>query len=133
MRVVLLACCLLLLAGLVAPAADEPAWIELVGEKATLDVWRAPAGKWVVAGDAVVDPKNEKRLVAKPGKGVLVNGPKGRERDLVTKQSFGDVEVELEFLIPKRSNSGVKFQAVYEIQIVDSYGKKKELTGDDCG
>jgi hypothetical protein len=38
----------------------------------------------------------------------------------------------MEFLIPKGSNSGVKFHSLYEIQILDSYGKK-ELTGDDCG
>jgi hypothetical protein len=133
MRVLLLACCLGLLAGFGSPAADEPAWIELIGEKTSLDVWRKPAGNWIVAGGVEVDAKNNKRLVALPGKGVLVNGKKGRERNLVTKQVFGDVEMELEFLIPARSNSGVKFHAVYEIQIVDSYGKKKELTGNDCG
>ena len=31
----------------------------------------------------------------------------------------------MEFLIPKGSNSGIKFHAVYEIQIYDSYGKKE--------
>jgi hypothetical protein len=36
-------------------------------------------------------------------------------------------------MIPKGSNSGVKFHAHYEIQIQDSFGKTKELTGDDCG
>ena len=42
--------------------------------------------------------------------------------------------MELEFLIGKRSNSGIKFHALYEIQIVDSHGKKDDaLTGDDCG
>src|SRR5205807_1952612 len=38
----------------------------------------------------------------------------------------------VEFLIAKGSNSGVKFQGLYEIQIVDSHGAKK-LTGDSCG
>ena len=32
----------------------------------------------------------------------------------------------------KRSNSGAKLMGLYEIQILDSFGKKK-LSGDDCG
>jgi hypothetical protein len=41
--------------------------------------------------------------------------------------------VHVEFLIGKGSNSGIKFHALYEIQIYDSFGKKGELTGNDCG
>ncbi|MFO0841259.1 MAG: DUF1080 domain-containing protein [Gemmataceae bacterium] len=129
MRVWALIACVLL--GGATRGADEAAWIDLVGEKAG-DVWKGKLGGWVVAGDVAVDPKNPRRLVPRDGKGVLVNGKNGRERDLVTKRSFGDVELELEFLIPKGSNSGVKFLSLYEIQILDSHGKK-ELTGDDCG
>ena len=36
-------------------------------------------------------------------------------------------------MISKGSNSGVKLNGLYEIQILDSHGKTKELTGDDCG
>src|SRR5215203_4722863 len=43
---------------------------------------------------------------------------------LVTRECFGDVEAHLEFMVPKGSNSGVKFEGVYEIQIFDSYGAK---------
>src|SRR5262249_28454206 len=68
----------------------------------------------------------------KPGTGVFVNGPAGRISDLITKQSFGDLEIHVEFLIPKGSNSGVKFHGLYEIQIVDSHGAKN-LSGDSCG
>jgi hypothetical protein len=79
-----------------------------------------------------MDSKNPKRLTATPGKGILVNGPTGRTRNLLTKQQFGDIEVHLEFLIPKGSNSGVKFEGLYEIQIFDSYGVKNPK-GSDCG
>src|SRR5262249_44365876 len=61
-----------------------------------------------------------------------VNGPKGRARNLVTRQLYDDVEVHVEFLIAKGSNSGVKLMGLYEIQILDSHGKKV-LTGNDCG
>ena len=43
------------------------------------------------------------------------------------------MEVHLEFVIPKGSNSGIKFHGHYEIQIIDTFGQKKELTGDACG
>src|SRR5262249_32154760 len=87
---------------------------------------------WILADSVALDEKNPRLLTAKPGKGIIVNGKKGRERDLVTKQAFGDLEIELEFLISEGSNSGVKFHALYEIQICDSFGKKT-LTGKDCG
>ena len=73
-----------------------------------------------------------KKLVAQPGKGIWVNGPTGRTRDLISKVFHGDVELHLEFMIPKGSNSGVKLQGHYEIQILDSFGAKT-LSGDSCG
>jgi hypothetical protein len=101
--------------------ADQGQWIELIGAR-ELEAWKKPDGQWIIAGGAGLDAKDPKKLAAMSGKGVLVNGPRGRARDLVSKQSFGDVEVHVEFLIPKRSNSGVKLQGLYEIQIFDSWG-----------
>ena len=77
-------------------------------------------------------PTDPARLAGVDGRGVLINGPAGRTRNLLTKQEFGDLEAHLEFLIPRKSNSGVKLQGLYEIQIVDSHGTKR-LTGSDCG
>jgi hypothetical protein len=122
---------LYLLLGNTLRAADEPSWIVLVSDKADKP-WKTMKGNWIVAGEVEVDGKNPRRLLAKPGTGVLVNGKNGREHDLVTKESFGDLELQMEFFIPKGSNSGVKFHALYEIQICDSHGKK-DLTGSDCG
>jgi Domain of Unknown Function (DUF1080) len=130
MRVLSLTLCSMLPCLAAAAPADAP-WTDLVGLKAA-GVWKDTKG-WIVAGEASLDATNARRLVAKDGAGLLVNGKTGRERDLFTKASFGDVEVELEFLVAKGSNSGIKFQGVYEIQICDSHGNKKELTGSDCG
>jgi Domain of Unknown Function (DUF1080) len=110
--------------------ADEKPWTELIGANG-LDAWNAK-GDWQEVGDVSIDPSNERKLVAKPGKGVLWNGPKSRSPDLLSKQPYKDVEIHLEFLIPKKSNSGVKFQGQYEIQILDSYGVEKPK-GSDCG
>lgn len=117
---------LLLLVLACGVRADEPAWRELTG-----DAWKSDAG-WLRVGGVAVDDKNPRRLKASDGTGILLNGKAGHERDLVTKEEFGDLELELEFLIPKGSNSGVKFHSLYEIQICDSHGKKA-LTGADCG
>src|SRR5437763_1136869 len=103
--------------------AAEPEWQDLLGDK-PLDAWRSPSDQWIHAGDAKLDEKNPRKLAAVPGKGVLVNGP-GRLKDLVTKEVHADVEVHVEFMISKGSNSGVKMNGQYEIQIVDSFGKEK--------
>jgi hypothetical protein len=106
-------------------------WLVLLGEK-SLDAWKKPSADWIVAGDVALNPDNPKKLMAKPGAGVFVNGAKGRLPDLLSKQDFGDIELHLEFCISKGSNSGVKFNGHYEIQIFDSWGVKKPK-GSDCG
>jgi hypothetical protein len=120
---------LLLLTALPSPtAAGEKDWIELTN----LEAWRKPDKEWLLADSVGVHPDNPRLLSAEAGKAILVNGRKGRAHDLLSKQEFGDVEVHVEFLIPKGSNSGVKLQGLYEIQICDSWGLKKPR-GSDCG
>jgi N-acyl-D-aspartate/D-glutamate deacylase len=122
---------LLLLLAVGPLRAGESEWIDLFGGKG-LDAWKGPTDGWVVAGDAEMKPDNPRLLADKPGKGVLVNGPKGQAPNLVSKQEFGDIEVHVEFMVPKRSNSGVKLMGLYEIQILDSW-EVKEPAGSDCG
>lgn len=119
----------LLGSGLLAGPNDGDGWIVLSDN---LDAYQPPKGDWFVVGGARMDPKNEKRLAASPGQGVLINGKTGVTDNLVTRDEWGDVEVSLEFMIPRDSNSGVKLQGLYEIQIRDS-SKAIELSGADCG
>lgn len=49
---------------------------------------------------------------------------------LMTREEFGDVKIELEFMVPKGSNAGVYVMGRYEIQILDSFGKEKVGSGD---
>ena len=127
-RPLLFAVLLLPILSLAARTDEEKGWIELTD----LESWRKPVGDWLPAEGVGVDPQNPRRLSATPGKGILVNGRKGREPDLLSKQTFGDVEVHVEFLVPKGSNSGVKLQGLYEIQICDSWGVKEPKAA-DCG
>ncbi len=114
------------------PKLDKAGWIDLSSGAKALDAWEGPTGDWFCADSVEPDPKNPKLLSAKPGQGILVNGQKGRTHDLLSKQNFTDIEVHVEFLIPKGSNSGVKLEGLYEIQICDSFGVKKPK-GYDCG
>ena len=111
-----------------ATAADEKDWIDL----SNLEAWRKPDAAWLLADSVGVDADNARLLSARAGRSILVNGRKGRARDLLSKQAFGDIEVHVEFLLPTGSNSGVKLQGLYEIQICDSWGVK-DPKGSDCG
>ena len=110
--------------------ADGPegSWVDL----SKLSAWKGATQGWSTVGDAKLDIKDPKRLAAKAGSGVICNGPTGKIPNIVTVEDFGDVEVHLEFFLPKGSNSGIKFQGVYEIQLCDSHGVK-EPKGSDSG
>src|SRR5581483_8664812 len=93
-------------AGLTAvPAADAGGWIDLFGGK-DLSAWQEPTTGWRVVKAVALDPANPRKLKVVPGEGILYAA--GRGKDLLTKRSFTDVEVHAEFVIPKRSNSGIK-------------------------
>lgn len=106
--------------GLGADPAPGEDWVVL-SRSLSGKTWQTPTGDWFEAGDARPRADDPRLLAAEPGSGVLVNGASGRTSNLVTKESFGDVEFHCEFLVPRGSNSGVKFEGLYEIQIYDSH------------
>jgi len=74
------------------------------------------------------------RLVPMGGPGDrMLNGAHGRTVNLVTDDKFGDMELYLEFMLAKGSNSGVYLHGLYEVQIFDSYGSTEPVTSSDCG
>src|SRR5437868_404311 len=94
--------------------ADDPDWIDLTNPKETT-VWKGKFDGWTFAETVGLNDQNPKLLSFKGEGKVLVNGEKGRAKDLITMKTFTDVELHAEFLIAKGSNSGIKFHAVYEI------------------
>lgn len=111
--------------------ATEPTgeWIALTGGP-SLDTWQEDRTGWSLAGDVKLNSENAERLEAVPGEGVLVSD--GDAANFYTRQEFQDVELKCEFFVPEGSNSGVKLNGLYEIQIRDTHDMK-ELTGDMCG
>lgn len=65
--------------------------------------------------------------------GVILNGPTGRTANLCTGRTFGDVELYLEFMLARGSNSGVYLHGLYEIQIFDSWGSTDAMKTSDGG
>jgi hypothetical protein len=130
-----LALVLALLVGSITAVAEEPAkpadgWIELMKP----DAWKKVDPAWIITDEVKLDAEKNTRLKAekKEGGKAWLNGEKGRLPNLITKEQFGDCEIHAEFLIAKNSNAGIKFHEVYEIQILDSFGKK-DIDGTGMG
>jgi len=117
---------------LIGPASvrgGEGDWVDL----STLEAWKGPTEGWSGVGEVRVDPANPRKLAGGPGSAAITNGLGGKAKNLVSKATFGDVELHAEFFVPKGSNSGVKFQSVYEVQIFDSHGVAKPKGSDNGG
>jgi len=89
---------------------------------------------WKMVGGVSTDWEHTDFLSTSRGTGILVNPPKPKNGPhLISGFEHGDMELELEFMVPKGSNSGVYLQGRYEIQIFDSWGKPNPNSGDAGG
>ncbi len=92
-------------------------------ELSNLNDFQTPPANWVIAGDVFMDLFQYRDVQAFNGTGVLVNTAAGENpQDLFTVWQHGDLDLELEFMIAKESNSGIYFQGRYELQMLDSWG-----------
>lgn len=99
----------------------------------TLEAFETSAENWIVAGNVISDFTKEQNFQIKKGTGVLANqNTETQKAHLFSTFEHGDIELDIEFMIPKGSNSGIYFQSRYEIQLLDSWGRTK-LTSEDCG
>jgi hypothetical protein len=124
-------------ATLIAPlatawAADEKPIEPING--IDLSGWKtkgeASKSHWTL-GKASLKPADPAQLEVAPGGKELINGASGGV-DIYTEQTFGDVHIELEVMIPKGANSGIYLLGEYEIQVLDSFGKE-QTTQQDMG
>jgi hypothetical protein len=125
-----------------APFGTEKGWIPLLNGR-DLSGWRfdpgadkvaSGTGEWFTATSVFWSPEAPERLAAVGASGpIIVNGLTNRTMNLVTERKFGDFELYLEFLLAKKSNSGVYHHGLYEVQVFDSYGSTAPLTFSDAG
>lgn len=127
-----------------------------------LSDFKPQAGNWLIVGDVTMNPdvdihektdvsmpveteKGKKAkatpLPAKPhavtfatGTGILLNMNDDKMKDqLISVFEHGDIELELEVMLPKGSNSGIYLQGRYEVQLLDSWGVKNPKYSDIGG
>lgn len=115
--------------------ADDKATVIQPFNGKDLSGWSAKGGspeETLKVGKANISPDNPHELIVEAGGHDLVNF-KGGARDFYTDEKFGDALIEVEFMVPKGSNSGVYVMGEYEVQILDSYGKQTVGAGDVGG
>jgi hypothetical protein len=110
--------------------AESPATWTSLSSSSSFAAWRDDHHGWKIVSDVALDSGRPRRFIETPGIAVLVSN--GDASNLESREEYQDVDVRLEFMIPKQSNAGVKLLSRYEIQILDTYGAK-ELSGDACG
>ena len=126
-----------------APFRLEQGWRALLNDR-DLSGWQAVPGwrgdpshlnEWFRTSAVTWSRLGSPRLLsAKPEPGpILVNGIPSHTTNLVSRELFGDVELYVEFMIAKGSNSGVYLHGLYEVQIFDSWGADTAMTSGDAG
>ncbi len=119
------------------PYLLESGWNALLNGK-DLSGWASQDGKpqqWHT-GTAVRFNRtgNPQHLMMKPEPGgTILNTNRGYVNNIHTTGKFGDMELYLEFMVPKGSNSGVYLHGLYEVQVFDSYGSWEPLSAVDGG
>lgn len=124
-----------------APFLSESGWQPLLNGK-DLSGWRVELGWRGVPGRtnewfttrSVALSQDSSGLVAErePGE-IIVNGIETHTTNLISERKFGDLELYLEFMVARRSNSGVYLHGLYEVQVFDSFGSTAPLTFSDGG
>lgn len=88
-----------------------------------LDAFQSTDENWQVAGGVESNRREKHDLLGLEGTGTLVNIPTDEAQGhLLTEWTHGDLELELDFLMPKGSNSGIYLMGRYEVQLLDSWG-----------
>ncbi|HVG12479.1 MAG TPA: DUF1080 domain-containing protein, partial [Flavisolibacter sp.] len=98
-----------------------------------LSSFRTTGKTWAVGGGVTAPLTKANELAITSGSGVLANLPGSGGADLFTLAEYGDVDIELDYLMAKGSNSGIYLQGRYEVQLADSWGNKSATPGDNGG
>lgn len=90
----------------------------------SLDAFRPVSNNWRLAGGIGGEPGRSRDITPLPGTGIVVSNPVegGANDQLFTAWEHGDLELEVEFLLTPRTNSGIYLQGRYEVQLFDSWG-----------
>jgi hypothetical protein len=109
--------------GARAQQPGDTAWTTLPLQD--LSAFAGAGANWILASGARADYTVRGDLEADGrGTGVVINHPSPQNHThLITRRQFGDVEISLDFMMAKGSNSGVYLEGRYEVQLLDSWMK----------
>ena len=160
LRILLMKTIILLLIITICPATLSGQEIQMKTLSLNdMSQFREQAGNWQIVGGVTMDrtkdihkkeeapqkkkrkkkQKNDEQASTGPvqftaGKGVLLNMNDDIIKDhLFTTWEHGDIDLEMEVMLPKGSNSGIYLQGRYEVQLLDSWGKQNPSFGDIGG
>lgn len=99
----------------------QEAWSQ---SQLNLQAFEKPAKGWQEVGDVSLNFAKPQVLTVRPGSGVLAHVPARRVvvEDLVTTAEYGNVELELEYLVAAGSTALISLQDVYDITLNDGQG-----------
>lgn len=101
---------------------------------ADLSGFQSPSSNWRIAGNVYADLATNNKLVVTPGTGILINQPEqGVQSHDILFYPHGDLDLELDYMMAKGSNSGIYLQGRYEIQLIDSWTNLSTRAGDNGG
>ena len=100
-----------------------------------LSFFKSPSANWRIGGDVNADLNSTGRLTYTNGTGILVNtfADENARADLFSAEEYGDVDIELDYMMAKGSNSGIYLSGRYEIQLLDSWGILMPKSSDNGG
>lgn len=100
-----------------------------------LSAFQKPSKNWQIVGSVTAGLEQANQLATQPGQGVLVNlmDRAKKPQDLYTTAEYGDMDLELDYLVGKGSNSGIYLQGRYEVQLLDSWGDTRITSGGNAG
>ncbi len=93
-----------------------------------MSAFRPIKENWSIVGGVSANIDQVNTTTTETGMGILSckheMGKYGTDKDLLTVMEHGDLDLDLDFMMAKGSNSGIYLQGRYEIQLYDSWGKK---------
>ncbi|MBC7417133.1 MAG: DUF1080 domain-containing protein [Pedobacter sp.] len=100
-----------------------------------LSAFKNPKKNWAIVGGLMTDLSQNDAIKSTKGTGILFcsSSQKNHGSDLFTNEQFGNIVVELDYLMAKGGNSGIYLQGNYEIQLEDSWGYKNPTSANNGG
>ncbi len=128
---ILVGFCLL---GMVALTTSADAQSQVSMPLTDLSQWQSPTANWQIVGGVSSNRNVVQDLVTTSGTGVLANKMTADKKGHLTSTfSHGDLDLELEVMMPKGSNSGIYLMGRYEVQLFDSWGNNSPAFSDIGG